>query len=262
MIKIGSGINSKYLARAGALILALAVSCGGPYKGAQFNQPDLKLKAANELFDRGEYDKAEVDYKDFLAQFAGDERGDYAQFRLAECYRLDEDFALAAVEYRIMINDYGYSEYVDDAFYLEGLCSFEQAQRAERDQTRSYEALGRINRFLQLFPNSPRYQEALQTKVRIHDLLGRKTFLSAKLYFSKKHYGAALIYFDKILTYYPETIWASRSHYYKGQILEARDEGGNALGEYREAVNSQFDFDEKVEAFKRLQALSGEKRSE
>ncbi|MDD3643116.1 MAG: hypothetical protein PHQ19_06615, partial [Candidatus Krumholzibacteria bacterium] len=95
-----------------AVLLPLA-SCGGPYTARRVAMPGEKIGIADDLFARGRYAAAAVEYKDFLAVFAGDERGDYAQFRVAECYRMSEDYALAAVEYRILINDHGYSEYVD-----------------------------------------------------------------------------------------------------------------------------------------------------
>jgi outer membrane protein assembly factor BamD len=237
--------------------LAAVSSCGGPYTGSKAALPEQKLAIAADLFDRGKYADAAVEYKSFLASFAGDERSDYAQFRLAESYRLDEEYALAAVEYRILINDYGYSEYVDDAFFLEALCAFRQAPRAERDQSKSYEALDRVNRFLQLFPSSQRIEEAKSLKLEIHDRLGKKDFLGGKLYFSKELYDAALIYLDKVITNYPSTVWAARSHYYKGLILDKRGDQEGAAGEFRASLSSGSDFREKEDAARRMRELAG-----
>jgi outer membrane protein assembly factor BamD len=239
-----------------AIVLLLIPSCGGPYKSKRVNLPDQKLAIAAELFEAGKYSDAAVEYKDFLATFAGDERSDYAQFRLAECYRMDEEYAFAAVEYRILISDYGYSEYIDDAFFLEGLCAFEQAPRAERDQMKSYEALGRINRFLQLFSNSPRRKEAEEILSKIHHRLGEKDFLNAKLYFSDRHYRAASIYFDKVITNYPETVWCGKSHYYKGVILESTGEIEKAIKEYEMTLSCNGNFGEKADAQRKLGELS------
>lgn len=230
-------------------------SCGGPYKARTVSLPDEKLALAQNLFDRGKFGDAAVEYKDFLATFAGDERSDFAQFRLAECYRLDEDYALAAVEFRILITDYGYSEYVDDAFFLEGVCHFRQSQRAERDQTEAYGALNKINRFRQLFPDSPRREEAEAVRDEIHDRLGRKDFLNARLYFRNDHYAAALIYLDKIIKYYPGTVWAARSHYFRGAIMEKWGERDEAIREYKAALSWEKIYPEKAHADKRLKAL-------
>ena len=244
------------------VLAALAASCGGPYTARNVNVPDEKLRLADELYSKGKYTQAGIEYKDFLAVFAGDERGDYAQFMLAESYRGAKDFALAAVEYRILIADYGYSEYIDDAFYLEGLCAFEMSQRAERDQSSTYDAMMRINRFLEIFPNSPRREEALQVLADIHDVLGKKSFQSAKLYFRDKHYGAAAIYFRKVVDEFPETSWAGRSWYYLGYIQESRGETGLAAESYSLAVRSGHEFGEKRSASSRLRELAKENAGE
>jgi outer membrane protein assembly factor BamD len=244
-----------------ALVAALA-SCGGPYTAKSVNVPDEKLRIADDLFSRRKYTQAGMEYKDFLAVFAGDERSDYAQYMLAESYRGAKEFALASVEYRILIADYGYSEYIDDAFFLEGLCAFEMTQRAERDQNQSYEALARINRFLEIFPNSPRRDEALQVKADIHDILGKKAYDAAKLYFKDKHYNAAEIYYRKVVDNYPETSWAGKSWYYIGYIQQKRGENELAAESYSRAVRSEHDFGEKRSASSQLKKLAKENQGE
>lgn len=241
----------------GVVLAAFAVSCGGPYKPKRIELPDRKLALADRLFEKGDYDKAAVEYKDFLATFAGDERSDYAQFRLAEGYRLDGQYALAAVEYRILVSDYGYSEYVDDAFFLEAVCAFRQADRSERDQTKSHEALNRINRFLQIFPSSPRREEAQQLLLEIHGKLGKKDFLNAKLYYSMGRYEAALIYFDKVIASFPATVWAQRSQYYRGMVMRERGEREEAIRSLEIAIGGPAKFPEREEAVEALESLQG-----
>jgi outer membrane protein assembly factor BamD len=239
------------------IVMMFLVSCGGAYTAKRIPDADAKIRLANELFDNGKFGQAAVEYKDFLADFAGDERGDLAQYRLAECFRLDEDYPLAAIEYRILINDYGYSEYIDDAFYLEGLSFFMQHPRSEREQSKSFEALTRINRFLEIFPDSPRKAEAKRTREDIYDILGEKDFKNARVYYSGKNYNAALLYFDKVVKDYPSTIWAVRSRYYRGMIAEEMGDITLAMKEYGEAVSSSHEFDEKVAAGGRLRDLTG-----
>jgi outer membrane protein assembly factor BamD len=239
-----------------ACAAALAVSCGGPYAPKKVNLASEKLAIADRLFGSGSYGRSAIEYKDFLATFAGDERSDYAQFRLAESYRLDEQYALAQIEYQILMHDYGYSEYIDDAFFLEGLCAFLQAPRVERDQTKTYEALDRLNRFVQTFPSSPRIAEARGVIRDIHERIGEKDFISAKLYFSKKEYTAALIYFNKVIDLDPDTVWAARSLYYRGRIEESRTEETAAADDYRKALSAKADFPERKDAERRVRLLS------
>ncbi len=241
-----------------ALAALSAASCGGPYTPKRMNVATDKLALADRLFEKGSHGQAAGEYKDFLATFAGDERSDYAQFRLAESYRLDKDYALAEVEYRILINDYGYSDYVDDAFFLEGVCAFRQSPRYERDQTKTHQALERLNRFLQMFPSSSRVEEAQGVLREIHEKLAHKDFAAAKLYFSKKHYDASLVYLTKIIEAYPETIWAERGRYYRGYIREARGEFEGAIEDYRSVLASKSQIPERAKTDERLRILERE----
>jgi outer membrane protein assembly factor BamD len=241
-----------------ALAALAAASCGGPYSPKRMNVATDKLALADRLFEKGSFGEAAVEYKDFLATFTGDERSDYAQFRLAESYRLDKDYALAEVEYRILINDYGYSDYVDDAFFLEGVCAFRQSPRYERDQTKTYLALERLNRFLAMFPSSSRVEEARGVLREIHEKLAHKDFTAAKLYFSKKHYDASLVYLRKVIEEYPETVWAERSRYYRGYIREARGEFEGAIEDYRSVLASKNQIPERKQTDERLRILERE----
>lgn len=241
-------------ALAAAVVAAalLAPSCGGPYKPKRINVAGEKIAHADNLFARGKHGDAAVEYKDFLATFAGDDRSDYAQFRLAESYRLDKQYALAEVEYRILINEFGYSQYVDDAYYLEAVSALRQAPRIERDQTKTYEALTRLKRFLEIFPESDRAPEARATLREVHDRLAEKEFLNARLYFSRKAYDAALIYLDKVIDAYPETAWAARCRYYRGFIREKNGDAAGAAEDYRAVVAAQGDVPERAQARSRL----------
>ncbi|MBU8921562.1 MAG: outer membrane protein assembly factor BamD [Bacteroidales bacterium] len=254
--------NTRMALSAALVVVMFLASCGGAYTAKRIPEADEKIVLAGKLFDKEKYGQAAVEYKDFLADFAGDERGDLAQYRLAECYRLDGDYPLASLEYRILINDYGYSEYIDDAFYLEGLSAFMQHLRPEREQSKTFEALSRINRFLEIFPNSPRRAEAEETRKNIYDILGEKDFKNAQLYFSGKNYNAALLYFDKVVNSYSSTVWAVRSRYYRGRIAEENGDVSLALKEYGEVVSSTHEFDEKEEAGARIRDLTGGQSSE
>lgn len=244
----------------GILLLAAALaSCGGPYSARTVNVPDEKLRVADDFYSRKKFTQAGMEYKDFLAVFAGDERSDYAQYMLAESYRGAKEYALASVEYRILIADFGYSEYIDDAFFLEGLCAFEMTQRAERDQSQAHDALMRIERFLDIFPNSPRKEEALQVREQIHDILGKKEYQSAKLYFKRDHYRAAEIYYRKVVNEYPATEWAGKSWYYIGYIKQSFGENDAAAEAYSLAVQSKYKFSEQRSASSQLKKLAKEK---
>ena len=76
--------------------------------------------------------------------------------------------SLAAVEYHLVSTNYGYSEYVDDAYFKEALCFYHQALKPPLDQTKRLEALERLERFVTIFPQSPLIPEAQSYIGQIH----------------------------------------------------------------------------------------------
>ena len=69
--------------------------------------------------------------------------------------------------------------------------------------------------------------------------------------------AAAMIYYEKIINHYPDTVWTGKSHYYRGVIHEERGEREEAVREYGAAVAARFEFDEKKNAAARLDDLTG-----
>jgi len=148
---------------------------------------------------------------------------------LAETYFKEEEYPLAAVEYRVIVSDYGYSDYVDDAFFKEAVCSYQQAPKPQLDQTKSFEAYSRFKQFLQTFPNSPLVEEVNRYISLIHEKLARKDLLNAVFYMRRNHKDSAKIYLDKIIQNYPGNDYWAKAMYYKGEmLLEGGDEEGAA----------------------------------
>ena len=182
--------------------------------------PDAVLTNADQYFARKKYFQAQHLYKSFLQRYPGHARSDHAQFMLAESMFADEDYALAAVEYRILISNYGYSDYVDDAYLREALCLYYQSPRIELDQRMSEDALNKLKTFPRVFPNSPLVVEAQRYIDEINTKLAKKALDTGVFYLNLKRFDAARIYFDKVITQYPDNIHYAWALYYMGYVQE------------------------------------------
>jgi outer membrane assembly lipoprotein YfiO len=200
------------------VLMVTSLGCAGGLPSIP-NDPEAILAKGDAQFQKEKYFQAQELFKGFLAKFPGHERSDYAQFRLAESYFEDGEYPLAAVEYRVLISDYGYSEYVDDAFFKEALCFFKQAPGYRLDQTKSFEALSRFNQFLVTFPSSPLVAEAREYIARINETLAHKDLKNAKFYLRRRRREAARIYLDKVLKMYPDNDYWAEAMYLKGKLL-------------------------------------------
>ncbi|MDH4037975.1 MAG: outer membrane protein assembly factor BamD [Candidatus Krumholzibacteria bacterium] len=214
-----------------AVALAVVSGCVGGMPKVPAT-PDAVLERAQDYQTRGKYIQAAALYQQFLERYAGHERADFAQYMLAETHFEDRDYSLAAVEFQVVISNYGYSEYVDDALFKIGVCYWNQAPRSQRDQQKSFDALSRFNQYRQTFPEGE-YADEVEKYVReINERLAQKEYAAARWYYRQKHGAAAMIYCDKIIENYPDNRYWAQALLLKGDILLRRGENEEAIRQY------------------------------
>jgi outer membrane protein assembly factor BamD len=243
-------------ARRLALMIAAVIlaGCAGGMPSIP-KQPEAILQKGVDHFDRGKYFQAQELFKAFLATYAGHDRSDYAQFMLANSYFKDEEYPLAAVEYRIVISDYSYSEYVDDAFLGEAKCFYEQAPKSHLDQSKSFEALSRLKQFITTFPTSPLVEEANSCISKIHEKLAKKDLKNARFYLRRKIERSAKIYLDKIIQDYPGNEYWAQAMYLRGLLYLADGDSTAAAEMFEGVVNYPKTLDITEEAKAELKRL-------
>jgi outer membrane assembly lipoprotein YfiO len=239
----------------GAVIL-LVVGCAGGIPSIPVS-PDAILDKGDAYFARKKYIQAQELYKAFLLRFPGEDRSDYAQFRLAETLFASEEYALAAVEYHILVSNYGYSEYSDDGFFKAALCAYYQALNPALDQTKRLQALDKLEQFVRVFPQSPLIPDAHEHIRKIHETLAEKALANARFYLRNKRPKSAEVYLDKVIVNYPNNdFWAS-AVYFKGKILLDRGETDEAIRMFSQVMAYPRDIDVKKDAARELQRLRG-----
>ncbi len=217
--------------------------------------PEAVLAKADEYYEKNKFYQAQELYKAFISRYPGHDQSDYAQFMLAESYLGNREYPLAAVEYQILLSNYGYSEYVDDALFKIGLCYFYESPKPERDQQKAVDALSRFNQFLQTFPNSPLIPEVEDYIKQLNIKLAEKDFKNGYYYFRRKKLTAAMIYFDKVITNYPGNSFWAQSAYFKALILEDRGRDDEAIRHYVMVLTYPEDVSFKTEARLRMNKL-------
>ncbi|UCH85276.1 MAG: outer membrane protein assembly factor BamD, partial [Candidatus Latescibacterota bacterium] len=188
------------------------------------NDPEALIDKGDRYYEREKYYGAQELFKAFITRYPGHDRSDYAQFMLAESYYADRDYPMAAVEYQILVTNYGYSDYVDDGYFKQALCSYHQAPKPRLDQTLTYDALAKLEQFEQVFTQSPLIPEARDYKKKIHERLAEKEFENAEFYFKTKRYISSLVYLNKIIDNYPDNEYWVRALYLKAKVFYVRGE--------------------------------------
>ncbi len=224
-----------------AILCAILCGCAGTMPSIP-NSPETILAKGDQYFQRKKYYQSQELFKAFLTRFAGHDRSDYAQYMLAESYYGGKEYALAAVEYRVLVTNYGYSEYVDEGFFKEAVCSYFQSPKPELDQAKAFQALSQFQQFIQVYPQSPLVPEADKYIALIREKLAKKDMENAQFYFGQKRYLSALVYLDKIIQNYPGNVYWLRAKYLKAKIFYVRGERMDEAAELlRQVLDSSAD---------------------
>lgn len=238
-------------------IFLVMMGCAGGIPSIP-NDPDAILVKARDYFDRGKYYQSKELYKAFLSRYPGHSRSDEAQFYVAESHFNEGEYPLASVEYRVLSSNYGYSDYVDDAFFKIALCAAEEAPRFDLDQTKSFEALSLFEQFLRTFPASPLVDEANRRVHEIHEKLAHKDFENGHFYFRQKRFGPASLYFEKVIENYPGNEHWLKSMLFQAKILIAKGETAPARALLERVLEYPKDIEVTVEARQLLGTLQEE----
>jgi len=134
-----------------------------------------------------------------------------AQFYLAESYFKDERYLLAASEYERFISFFPRDERREEVDFKRALSFYEQSPRYRLDQGATAQAIELFQLFNNNYPNSDRVPEAAEKIDALRNKLARKIFNAAEFYSRINSYKAAVIYFDRTIDQYPESVWAERA---------------------------------------------------
>ena len=233
------------------LVVALFSGCAGGMPKVPAT-PQAVLERADDYQRRGKEREAIALYTQFIERYAGHERADYAQFQLGEAHFKAREYPMAAVEYQLLISNYGYSEWVDDAVFQLGVCAWNEAPKYPRDQTKSVDALGRFNQFLLTYPDHARASEARAYVRAINTRLAEKAYSSAKWYYRQHEPKAALVYCEKIIREHPDNPFWAEALLLKAQILLDRGDTQGAIEQYTQIIAYPGDLPQKKEAEARI----------
>jgi outer membrane protein assembly factor BamD len=189
----------------------------------------VKQLSAQERFDLGtkafkdeDYLAAIEEFKVVSLQFQGSNVADSAQFYLAECRYLREEYILAAFEYDVLIRTMTSSSFTARARFRRATCYYELSPKSHLDQNYSRKAIDNYQDFLEYHPADTLAPLADQRIAELNAKLAKKDFENGITYMHMEYYKAATYYFDVVLEKYHDTPFAEPAMLKKAEALTNR----------------------------------------
>ncbi len=236
-----------------ATLLLLTFSCKSEYEALR-NSRDVneQYRGAFRYYNAGKYLKAADLFDQLLVATSGTPQDDTVQFYLGMSNFKLGDYVIAEANFDRFVSVFPRSPFTEEAKYLRIECLYRSTYRYELDQMPTYKAMSAINVFLYEYPDSKYLRQLRDMLVDLQERLDRKSFESAKLYYTIEDYKAAAFALKNVLkdnseNQYREEIMyyivAANYHYANNSIPEKQrerflllvDEYYNFISEYPES---------------------------
>ncbi|MCP4911460.1 MAG: outer membrane protein assembly factor BamD [Bacteroidetes bacterium] len=186
-------------------IVVLGHSCKNYSKILKSGNNELKYETGIDLYEKGDFNRA-LQFFDLLrAVNRGTEKGEKLTYYTADCYYQMKDYQIASYYYKQYAQMYPRGEYAEDAAYLSAYCNYLESPRPSLDQTNTYLALKELQTYIDLYPQSPRIDDAHILMDDLREKLEIKAYNVGMLYYKMGDYQASITSFESLLDEYPDT---------------------------------------------------------
>lgn len=197
------------------LVSIVIFSCTEYQKALKSTDPAVKYEAGMQQYDMGNYTNAIRLFEEIAPAYRGKPQAEKMFFLLAQAYFKSRQYYLAGYQFESFVSGYPKSEKVEEAYYL-GAKSFAMLSPVySLDQTDTYKAIGKLQDFIDRYPNSQYSVDANVTLKILTDKLEEKVYENAKIYYTIGDYKAAIVALDGFSSDYPGTKYRNDALFYK-----------------------------------------------
>ena len=190
-------------------------SCSDYQKLLNSDDASEKYKRAEVYYNTGEYRKANRLFEQIIPKYRGRPQSQRIIFFFAETYFQTKSYSLAAYQYENFVKSYPKSERVLEAIFKAAKCYYLQSPTYSLDQDETYNAIEKLQVFINLYPDSEYTPEANQMISELQEKLEKKDFEIAKQYFTIRDYRAAIKANENFIAGFPGTKFREESMYIK-----------------------------------------------
>ncbi len=223
------------------LIVLFVTGCGSSEPTEQLSA-EKRFAVGMRLFNNGDYLDAIEEFRIVTLQFQGSSVADAAQYYLAECRYLREEFILAAYEYDQLVRTMPTSPYVSKARYKRAMCYYRLSPPSYLDQMYSRKAIDEFQSYIEYNPSDSLVHDAEAKIMEMNTKLAEKDYNDGVIYMKMDYYRAAVVYFEDVTEKYYDTPYAELAQLKKAEALSERKKHAEAMSEleifYRKYPNS------------------------
>ncbi|SFU73418.1 outer membrane protein assembly factor BamD [Pustulibacterium marinum] len=187
-------------------LIAIAIaftSCSEYQKALKSEDTGVKYTMAEQLYNEGKYSKANRLFEQILPKYVGKPQGERVMYMYADAAYQVNDYYLAAYQFERFANSYPKSSKAQEAAYLSAKATYLTSPKFSLDQTETYDALNKLQNYINKYPNSEYLQETNQLVQDLTQKLEKKDLEIAKQYKKTFKYKSSIKSIENFLVDYP-----------------------------------------------------------
>jgi outer membrane protein assembly factor BamD len=169
-----------------------------------------------------------------------------------------DDLIMAIDAFQGFLTYHPSHKFVDYAQYMVASAYVEQLRTADRDQGPTRQAINALEQFIENYPASYLYDDALQERLRAIDLLARHELEVARWQSGRdEDWDAAIDRVSWAFEQYPETTLKCELYYTLAEAYKQGEQFEDAVRYYQHVINEYPDCELVDEAQERLRDING-----
>lgn len=185
------------------LVIVLMTACGEYQQLLKSNDYNLIYKKAIEYYNKGDYQRSLNLLEGIRTVFIGSAKAQNIAYYRAFCTYNMKDYQIASDLFKQFIQTYPESSFAEECLFMMGFCDYKASPKPRLDQQVTEKAFREFQLYLNRYPNSMRKDKVNAYMDEMRDKLSYKAYLSAKNYYLREHYKAAVISLQNCLKDYP-----------------------------------------------------------
>jgi outer membrane protein assembly factor BamD len=187
------------------LFVVFAGACNKYEKLLKSPDFGLKYREANRFYALKKTEKALRLYENVLPFYRSRAQEDTINMQIARCYYDLYDYITATYYFDYVRSHFLRSPFMEEADYMTATCSINQVMRAELDQAQTYDAIEKLQYYVNHYPSAEHTAQCREQITKLENQLAYKSYLSAKLYYQMEHYKAAIVALKNTIKQFPES---------------------------------------------------------
>ena len=202
------------------LILVISLSSCSEFQRVLKNEDIAdKFKMGTELFDNGNYEKANRLFLQIVPKYRGKPQAEKLMYMHGKAFYETQDYYTANYKMEQFVESYPESERLDEMAFLGAKSYYYLSPIFSRDQTETSDALEKLQEFINRFPDSKFFDQA-NTLIQELDLKLEKKAYEIALHYNRtgpyhRDYNSAITAFNNFLDNFPGSVFREDALFYK-----------------------------------------------